>query len=338
MLPGSLLLARALLPACVLLAGCSSLPNSVNPVVWWHGLQGGVIAEQRPPPPGADAPYPKLGSVPPKPAPPDAAAHQRIATALVADRANAQYAAQRNPLPDPGSRTASPALFGGPGPLSPADPNASTARLAASSAPPRPAPGPGAPLGAPLGPPQPASAAAPARPPARAPRTAVQQAPLAAPAPAGAEPAGSAEASSEPPGIPQTPPAPPSIPGLPIAATQPTPPPVAPPAPPPAATPLSGAAAAPVAVAFPPGSAVLPAGQDGPLRQLAARRLGHPIEVVGYGEATDAEPQLQSAGVALALSRARAIAAVLTGAGVPAAAIRMDAQAAGRGAAARLLD
>ena len=51
-----------------LLAGCSSVPSSINPVSWWHDLQGGKIAEQRPPPPGADQPYPNLATVPPKPA------------------------------------------------------------------------------------------------------------------------------------------------------------------------------------------------------------------------------------------------------------------------------
>ena len=54
-----------LAPAFVLLvSGCSSGP-SLNPVTWWHDLQGGKIAEQRPPPPGADEPYPNLASVPP---------------------------------------------------------------------------------------------------------------------------------------------------------------------------------------------------------------------------------------------------------------------------------
>ena len=34
----------------------------MNPVSWWHDLQGGKIAEERPPPPGADQPYPNLAS------------------------------------------------------------------------------------------------------------------------------------------------------------------------------------------------------------------------------------------------------------------------------------
>src|SRR6202035_946132 len=66
----------------LLLSGCSSFPASVNPVSWWHDLQGGKIAEDRPPPPGADQPYPNLASVPPKPAPPDRATLANIANAL----------------------------------------------------------------------------------------------------------------------------------------------------------------------------------------------------------------------------------------------------------------
>src|SRR3954451_1530811 len=40
--------------AVLLFSGCSSLPGSMNPVNWWHDLEGGKIAEERPPPPGAD--------------------------------------------------------------------------------------------------------------------------------------------------------------------------------------------------------------------------------------------------------------------------------------------
>ena len=98
---------------CVLtLAGCSSFPSSVNPVSWWHGLQGGKIAEERPPPPGADQPYPNLATVPPKPAQPDRAALDNIASALIADRTNAQHVAAEAPIADPSVPSASPALFG----------------------------------------------------------------------------------------------------------------------------------------------------------------------------------------------------------------------------------
>jgi len=74
------------------------------------------------------------------------------------------------------------------------------------------------------------------------------------------------------------------------------------------------------------------------LRQLATRRGAANIAVTGYGEAAASDPAAQQAGISLALARAQAVASVLTAAGVPATAIRVDAEAAGRGAAARLID
>src|SRR6185437_15119886 len=104
-----------------LLGGCSTM-GSINPVNWWHGMEGGKIAEQRPPPPGANDPYPNLASVPARPAPPDKDAMKRLTDALVADRSNAQYTNQATPLPDPSSPSASPGLFGV-GTLPPPPPN-----------------------------------------------------------------------------------------------------------------------------------------------------------------------------------------------------------------------
>lgn len=93
------------------LAGCSST-SSMNPVNWWHGLQGGRIAEERPAPPGAEAPYPNLSTVPARPAPPDRDAMKRLTESLIGDRSNAQYTAEAAPLADPSSPSASPGLFG----------------------------------------------------------------------------------------------------------------------------------------------------------------------------------------------------------------------------------
>ena len=155
----------------LLLAGCSSLPASMNPVSWWHDLQGGKIAEERPPPPGADQPYPNLASVPPKPEAPDRAALANIATALIADRTNAQHAAAAAPIADPSLPSASPGLFGRgtvPPPAPPPPPGAAqaSATMAAADAR-RRAPSP------PATPPE----AVPA--PAKAPLGTVQSAPLA---------------------------------------------------------------------------------------------------------------------------------------------------------------
>ncbi|MBN8900527.1 MAG: hypothetical protein J0H57_05775, partial [Rhodospirillales bacterium] len=86
-----------LLPAVALLAGCSSGKSSLNPVDWWHNLEGGKIAEERPAPPGADAPYPNLATVPSRPAPPDKDAMKQLTAALVADRTNAQHTAEAAP-------------------------------------------------------------------------------------------------------------------------------------------------------------------------------------------------------------------------------------------------
>ena len=160
----------------LLLAGCSSLPASMNPVSWWHDLQGGKIAEERPPPPGADQPYPNLASVPPKPEAPDRAALANIATALIADRTNAQHAAAAAPIADPSLPSASPRLFGRgtvppPPPPPPPGTGQASATMAAADAPPAAA----APPSQPANPP----AAAPA--PAKAPIATVQSAPLAPP-------------------------------------------------------------------------------------------------------------------------------------------------------------
>ena len=84
----------------------------MNPINWWHRAQGGKIAEERPDPPGADQPYPNLNTVPARPTPPNQDDLNKLTSALVADRTNAQHDAQAAPLADPSSPSASPALFG----------------------------------------------------------------------------------------------------------------------------------------------------------------------------------------------------------------------------------
>jgi outer membrane protein OmpA-like peptidoglycan-associated protein len=334
----------------MLLGACSSVPSAINPVSWWHSLQGGAIAEQRPPPPGATDPYPNLASVPPSPAQPDRAALHQITDQLIADRTNAQHEAAAAPLADPSSPSASPGLFGtgttpppGPpgqtpkpgGPASgppqsaglngPMAAGASTEPVASASMPAAPAP---------------ATPPTPAAPPAKAPVGAVNSVPLAPPAAPGAPAAGAANgAALAPPGdtpaetapLPQiatAPPPVPSVPGFavpasPVAANSVTPP----------AT-IAGDA---VTVPFPNGSALLPASASAPLKQLAAKRGGATIAVVGYGEADGATPDAQSTALTLGLARAQAMAAVLTASGVPAGAVQIDAQAIGHGGSARLV-
>lgn len=334
----------AMLSALVL-GGCASVPSSINPVSWWHSLQGGAIAEQRPPPPGATDPYPNLATVPPPPAQPDRAALDRITNSLVADRTNAQHEAAAAPLADPSSPSASPGLFGT-GTAPPPGPPGQTPKPGTTAAVPpgAPAAGPGgaagppssgAPVsgGAPLPSPSPvASASMPAAPapaPPPAPATPPRKAPVGAVDSVALGPPGDTPPETAPlPQIAAAPPAAPNVPGfqVPAAPGEATPP-------PPAAT-LAGNA---VTVPFPSGSALLPASAAAPLKQLAAKRGAATIAVIGYGEADGATPDAQSTALTLGLARAQAMAAVLTSSGVPAGAVQIDAQAIGHGGSARLV-
>jgi outer membrane protein OmpA-like peptidoglycan-associated protein len=341
----------------LLSSGCSSLPGSMNPVSWWHDLEGGKIAEERPPPPGADQPYPNLASVPPKPAAPDRAALASIANALIADRTNAQHVAAAAPIADPSSPSASPDLFGRgsvppPGPPQPPGSQQASATMPAAEAPPAPAVPPAQGQAS-----QPAAAGTAAPPPAKAPVGNVQSTPL---APPGATAQPPAVAAAAPPPLPAAPPAPPNLPGVPSASPSarstaaapsgpeaaapapPTTPPTSPPAPTQvaAATPPPAPAAGPanaVSVTFVNGSAELPSAAADTLKQLAARRGSGAIAVTGYGDAASDDPDAQSAALSLGLSRAKAMAAALASAGVPASAVQVDAAAIGRGGTARLI-
>jgi outer membrane protein OmpA-like peptidoglycan-associated protein len=90
-------------------------------------------------------------------------------------------------------------------------------------------------------------------------------------------------------------------------------------------------------VEFVPGSATLPPGAAAVLKGVAAKRGQSVIAVTGYGDADSNDPGTQSAALSLGLSRAQAVANVLTGDGVPQAAVRVGAEAAGRGASVRLV-
>jgi outer membrane protein OmpA-like peptidoglycan-associated protein len=317
----------------------------LNPVDWWHDLEGGKIAEERPPPPNADAPYPNLSTVPPRPAPPDRDAMKRLTDALVGDRLNAQHTAEGEPLADPSSPTASPNLFGAgtlppPPPVTPGE--ASASLPAASPTPSRPAPAPA-----------PAQEVAPP-PPARAPVAAVQSTPIAPPAPPAAAPpappvvqaapvsppivrapatlpaAVPPTADAAPPAdMPPMPTEPPPRPGIAGAAPPPTPEP-----PEPAPTPTGGTAAR---IGFPPGSAALSPEDAASVKQFAGKRGNATIVVTGYGDAAGSDLAAQTTALSLGLSRAQAVANALTAAGVPLAALRVGAEAAGRGARMSLL-
>jgi outer membrane protein OmpA-like peptidoglycan-associated protein len=299
--------------SALLLSACSSF--SYNPVTWWHNLEGGKIAEQRPPPPGADAPYPNLATVPPRPKPPDMEELKRISQGLVADRAHAEYMAANEPLPDPSSPSASPELFGAgsapppapslkpaPAPASPGGTPAASATMPAVTAPPRAAPST----------PQSVSVA-------RAPVSPVGSTPLAPPPGPSTSPAEVAAAAP----LPAAPPPPPNLPGARAATPGPTPP--------AAQQPLDAA------FAFRDRSAALEPAAADTVKQLAMRRGNAVIAITGYGDATTNAPAEQSAALSLGLSRAQAVANALAAAGVPRDMIRVSAEAIGRGATARLI-
>lgn len=288
------------------LGGCSR-PASVNPVDWWHGLEGGKIEEQRPPPPKADAPYPNLSTVPAKPVVIGPAARHAIADALVADRTNAQYAASAVPvMPTPGT-FARPAV----------PPAAASASLDAASAQPAPQP------------------ESPHAPPRTAPRGTVRQADLPVPAPVlPASTPETADAVAAVAAMPDTPPPAPHIEGVPVpAVTAPSPPPVAPPPPPVPPAPDAGPNA--VVVSFTPGETGIAGASLDALRALVAKRGAAPMVVTAYGDGGD-DSASQASALPLAMARARAIAAVLMAAGVPASLIGIDASAEGHGGAARI--
>ena len=298
------------------LAGCTD-DSALNPVTWWHSVEGGRIADPRPAPPGADQPWPNLSTVPARPEATSATQRARIAGALVADRANAQYAVRIAPLPTPPAPTAQ------------------------AGAPPAPAPGrapEGEGLSATM---QAAEAPAAPRP---APRTQVNASPLApppTPTPAPTSALGPAEAAAaaagQPPpplpDIPAAPPPPASLPGV-VGFTVPTPP--APTPPPPPAPPPEFKPGEPVTIAFAASSATLPANIRPVLAKLAQTRGGAPLGTVGFGDADSSDPEVQAAAMRLAFERANAIAQALQGLGVPREQIHVTAQAIGRGGVARV--
>ncbi len=295
---------RLVLALALLLGGCTA-PDSMNPVDWWHQAEGGAIAQARPPPPNADAPYPKLSMVPAKPKPPDAADLTRVANALLADRGNAVYTAAAIPIPVLPPPVAHPVD-------APAttDDEQSNASLPAANAPPAPV--------APATPAPAAAAPAPAAPHAGAPT------PLAPP-----------EAAA----MPDVPPAPPPVPqvaGVSVpAVTAPTLPPATPPAPPPP-PPVPGQ---PMAIPFPFGSAILPAKGHAALMTFVKGRGARTVAITGFGDAPiGTDPVAQAPFLPLGFDRARAVAADLALLGVPANAIRLVAEPQGNGASVRLIN
>lgn len=285
------------------LAGCDDI--DAQPIQWWHNMQGGAIAQQRPPPPGATDPYPNLGPIPVRPTALPQGTRSQVAQSLAVDQATAQAIAVGAPL------AAAPTA---PTPGAPPPAGAASASLGAVQAPPAatgPAPPPAAALPGPAAP-----LPGPARPGA---------------APGRAAPGNAVLAAGPMPAVPAAPPPPPSGLGVRAVTTQvPTPAPLGlvPPE-------QLGKSAN---VNFPLGADTLPSGSAGLLRPLVSNRHGHAIRVVGRGDAASFDPAAQAAGVALGLRRAQAVAEALQQAGVPGAALQISAQPFGREATATLLN
>ena len=73
------------------------------------------------------------------------------------------------------------------------------------------------------------------------------------------------------------------------------------------------------------------------VKAFAGKRGNGTISVTGYGDSTSSDPDAQSAALNLGLSRAQSIVNALKAAGVPGTAIRVSAEASGRGASLNLL-
>lgn len=283
-----------------LLGGCAAAPSLDAPLGWWHDLEGGQIADQRPPPPGSHDPYPNIGTTPARPAASDVARQQRIADQLASQRDAAEAGAARDPL------RATPPPPKPPAPAAP-DPNGNKVVVDAAPTP--------APVAAPATKPSPAPQAKAATPAAPMPSLSEVPAVPAAIASgampdfaAGPPPAAQGFGDFAPPPLTVAPtPAPAFVPGG-------------------------------VVVAFSPGSSSLPPSAPATLSKFAQGHRGVPVAVTGRGEAVLRSADAQSRGMDLAFKRVQAIAVALSAAGIPASSLRLHAEAAGYGGSATLLN
>jgi outer membrane protein OmpA-like peptidoglycan-associated protein len=124
--------------ALLMLAGCQNSPGHL-PIDWWHDVQGGEIAKDRPPPPGADQPYPTMGPIPDRPKLPEKEARAALLDQLAMERDRAQRLAAGAPIvvvpPPPVPAAPKPAA-----PDQPDDQTANASLPAAEAPPPKQAP------------------------------------------------------------------------------------------------------------------------------------------------------------------------------------------------------
>jgi outer membrane protein OmpA-like peptidoglycan-associated protein len=107
-----------------------------------------------------------------------------------------------------------------------------------------------------------------------------------------------------------------------------------PPTPTPIPAPSTGSSAT---IVFPERASALSEPASEEVKAFAAKRGNATIVITGYGDSTSSDPEAQSAALNLGLSRAQSILDVLKQAGVPGPAIRVSAEASGRGASLHLL-
>lgn len=131
--------AAVALGGLVLLAGCQSVENLYDskltldhPVDWWHQLQGGPVAADRPPPPGITDPYPNFAKIPPRPAPVDFASKRALVARLTTERERTTRLNLQDPIvfssPNAAPKPAAPK------PAPPPPPDADTSRLSLDAA------------------------------------------------------------------------------------------------------------------------------------------------------------------------------------------------------------
>jgi len=307
--------------AAAALAGCSSVPDIVNPVSWYRSATG--LSANDPAPDarntknlaaGGERPYPNLASVP---GPPDyamsSAERDALTKSLAADRANAHYT-------DEAVRTGS-------APLAALPPAAGTT------------PSPGAAAGSPDTAAPSSSASAGGAPSAAAPASSGGNRLVAGGAvPGGSTPAPAAASGSGPgrrgavaPGS-EPPPQEAALESPDVRSVpEPETPRNAPPAPGLAGAAPAAAAAAPAGpiaeVTFPENSAALPSDERQRLASVVPRQRGGVFRVIGYagrGQGGDT-PAAQLASFNMALDRANAVARALAESGVPSSRIMVEA-------------
>lgn len=290
------------------LTGCAHKDAVDTTVDWWHGFEGGVIARERPPPPGAHAPYPHVGLTPTtNPEMPSPAARTALTERLQAQRNYGQLmAAQDGVLPGGASAKSAPATKS----ANPSAPSAAASHDTTSAASPKQPPdhdasGNGSSM----------SVSAPSTQPS------TREIGM----PAVTEFAPPPIRPGELPQIGTRPPPAPRFPGFDIPEDA-----LLPDRPGPAFD-LSEPHG--TLIRFAQSSDQLMPGQDGTISDALKNRTRHgAVYVTGFGDAASLTPDDQAASLRLALLRARVLAQTIILRGVPADSIHIAARAYGHGA------